>query len=287
MKCDMNSWLVVGAGRCGLQLARAMDAADLRIAGVVDVSSSRLASVESFGLPAYSVDQNLPPAPQLLVAIPDDELVKSGVSGLAFSRQPLVALHTSGLHPGKILSRGVGRACCLGSLHPLVSFPDGAGPLVPLDGRLATVEGDDQAFRAAERLAHRLQMSCFHIKPELKPHYHAAAVLAANFCHVLVKEARSLMESVGMEQDRASEALAPLVRASVENALTTLGWEGLTGPLVRADLHTIHVHRQSLAPRTRAVYDAISLLALDALTQEGTLDPPQIAALRSALTENT
>jgi len=262
-----------------------MTAADLRIAAVVDVSPSRLCRVESFGLPASSAEQDLPPSPQVLVAIPDDLLVTRGISDLAFTQDPEVVLHTSGLHPGEVLSRGVRQPCHLGSFHPLVTFPDGSGPLVPLAGRLATMEGDEEALRSAERLARRLHMSCFRITADRKPHYHAAAILAANFCHVLVGEARSLLTSAGLPLDLAVDALAPLVRESVQNALAARGWEKLTGPLVRKDVHTIRAHRQALAPPTRAVYDALSLLALGALARERRLDEPEVAALQSALTE--
>jgi len=82
----MASWLVIGAGRCGLQLARAMAAAGLDLAAVVAHSERSRRRVRRLlpGTPVAASGRPLPPSSHCLVAVPDAKL--AAVAALAVGR---------------------------------------------------------------------------------------------------------------------------------------------------------------------------------------------------------
>lgn len=272
-----HSWLVVGAGRCGLQLARAMTAAGVALTGVAvrSPASRRRARRLLPHTPLFSDEATLPPAAAILVAVPDDALPDvAGRLSKRLTAPPRVVLHTSGLHPAGVLAPLAGRQTAVGSIHPLVSFPAPGGPLVPLSGVLAAVEGEDRAVSAARALARSLGMRCHRLAAADKPRYHAAAVLAANLAHALVVAAREQLGSVGFGHRDSAAALEPLVAGAVRAAVEARGWERLTGPLVRGDAGTVESHLTALPEELRDAYRAVSAMALARLLQAGEVTAP-------------
>jgi predicted short-subunit dehydrogenase-like oxidoreductase (DUF2520 family) len=279
-------WLITGSGRCGVQLARAMVAAGVPLAGVVVRSARGRSRVRRLlpGTPAVGPAAPLPAAEALLVAVPDDRL-RECAAELA-GRVPAglrVAVHTSGLHPGSVLARLRERGIAIGSFHPLMSFPAAGGPAVPLAGALATVEGEEAAVRAGLRLARTLGMTGRRLAAADKPLYHAAAVLAANFTHLLVVEARAALEAAGLGHDEAARALAPLVRGAVAAALAADGLERLTGPISRGDAEAVAAHLRALDAPLAAAYRALARLAAVRLRRGGAPETVTKSALDSVL----
>lgn len=280
-------WLVIGAGRCGLQLARSMRAAGVAVAGVV-VRSPRGASRARRALPEVpriTGDRPFPEADAALLAVGDDALVACA-RAVAPRLGPAcrVALHVSGLHPASALAPLAARGRALGALHPLTSFPSATGALVPLDGVLAAVDGDGAALRAARALARALGMRARRVAPESRARYHAAAALAANLTHALVVAAREELVRCAFSPSDAAAALRPLLAASTAAALAARGWEALTGPVGRGDAATVGAHLRALSPDAAAAYAAVARLAADRLRAAGIISEHDAAKLLSALT---
>jgi predicted short-subunit dehydrogenase-like oxidoreductase (DUF2520 family) len=285
----LSQWFLVGAGRCGLQLARAMTAAGIEVVGILVRSGRGRARVRRAlpGVAALGPGDPIPPSSGVLFAVPE-----SAVSSCAAGFAPLIhpatsiALHTSGLLPATALSALAGRGCALGSLHPLISFPTGTGPAVPLTGVVATVEGDPKAVRAAERLARRLGMRPVRLSATAKPRYHAAAALAANMTHALVAAARAQLLRSGFPPRLVASALRPLVIGSVEAALSARGFENLTGPIARGDAAAVRAHLEVLPGRVATAYWAAAALAIAGLTEQGLISEKQAQELGLALTRH-
>jgi len=284
----MASWLVIGAGRCGLQLARAMAAAGLDLAAIVAHSERSRRRVRRLlpGTPVAASGRPLPPSSHCLVAVPDAELAAVAAE-LAGSLAPgtRVALHTSGLHPGAILTPLRGRARALGSFHPLLSFPTAGGAAVATAGAVAGIEGDPPALGAARALARALGMTPVQLTAAGKPRYHAAAVMAANLTHALVVEAREELLAIGLARPVVGAALAALVSSALGAALAAHGWEKLTGPLPRGDVASVEAHLAALPAATAAAYRAVAALAVGRLRDAAALDETTAARLFVALTE--
>ena len=213
---------VVGAGRLGTSLARA-----LRDSGIVVEGPLRRGEVPSRDVTV------------VLLCVPDAQIA-AAAAGIAPG--PVVG-HCSGATGLQPL--GQHRAF---SLHPLMTIP--AGGLTDFRGAPCAVEGDEVAVTLAERLG----MRPIRIAPEDRAAYHVAASMASNFLIILEDAAERLGATVGLGRDD----LLPIVRASVDN-WARLGADALTGPITRGDVATIARHRAALterAPDLLPMYDA-------------------------------
>lgn len=279
---------MIGAGRCGLQLARAIAAAGLELVGVAARSprSRRRAARLLDGVAVTFVGAPHPRATNWLFAVPDDVL-PGLAADLARTDQsaPRVAVHTSGVLGSDALAPLRGSVRGLGSFHPLLSFPSAEGALVSTAGALAAIEGDAAGLAACRSLARALAMRPLRLTADAKPRYHAAAVLAANLTHALVAEARSQFASCGVPPRVAVAALKALTASAVGAALEARGWERLTGPLTRGDVASLRAHLAALPPRVATVYRAVSALAVHRLSESGLIDETTARQELVALTE--
>jgi len=280
-------WALIGAGHCGLQLARALAVGGGGAVAVVEPNAARR-RIARRHLPGVTVASGLAQIPAVdtwLISIPDNELhpwpEQAVIEAVAL---PRIALHTSGLHPSDVLAPLARRGAAVGSFHPLVSFPTAGRSAVILDGAWAAIEGDAPALHAARAFARRLRMHSFLIDPAGKARYHAAASLAANLTYVLIVTARGLWATAGVPEEPASRAMEPLVLGAVRHALRARGMEDLTGPLARRDAAALRAHLAALPPGIAAAYAAVSLVALQALLDDGAVTGPTARTIEKALT---
>jgi len=139
-----------------------------------------------------------------------------------------------------------------------MTFPGPEITLPDLTGVPAAVDGDPEAVDAAHRIAAALGMVPFRV-PGDRRLYHAAAVLAGA-SGALLGEAARVLAAAGVDPTRAAALLAPLVHASVDNAVR-FGTQARTGPASRGDSTTLDAHRAALEEHgfsdIRAIYDAV------------------------------
>lgn len=75
--------------------------------------------------------------------------------------------------------------------------------------------------------------------------YHASAVVASNFVTMIVEVAREFAAKAGIND----VFLTPIIRRAIENSLEALHRDApppLTGPIARADVTTLELHRKAL-----------------------------------------
>ena len=225
---------IVGAGRVGTALARA-----LREAGV-DVDGPLGRGERPSGCDA------------IVLCVPDAEIASA--AEVVTAAAPLVG-HTSGATSVAALAHAGVPAF---GLHPLQSF---AHPGVRFEGAGAAVAGTTpEALAFATELAERLGMRPFEIDDEGRAAYHAAASVASNFLVTLQAAAEQVAAGAGLEREDARELLLPLVRQTVEN-VGALGPEAaLTGPVARGDEATVEAQRaavERVAPELLDLFDEL------------------------------
>ena len=217
---------VVGHGRLGTALCAALRAAGVTVDGPL-------------GRGATAAD-----AAVVLLCVPDAEIAAAAA---CIARGRLVG-HCSGattlapLHPHADTF----------SLHPLMTVTAAGADFA---GATAAIAGStDAALETARALAEALGLHPISVPDADRPAYHAAASMASNFLVTLEWAA----ERVG-GLDRA--ALAPLVRATVENWLAAGPHAALTGPITRGDDATVDAQRAAVAQRAPdliALFDALA-----------------------------
>ena len=182
----------------------------------------------------------------VLLCVPDREIAAASAALVAGA---LVG-HVSASAPLELLAPHERFA-----LHPLLSV---VGRGARFAGAACAIDGSTpRALAAARALAERLGMRARVIAPADRALYHAAASAASNYLVVVEGMAERLAARVGL--DRA--ALAPLVRATVDNWTADGARAALTGPIARGDEETVSRQRAAVAqaePGLLPLWDALA-----------------------------
>lgn len=219
---------IVGDGRLGGVLARALNAAGMLVLG----------PVERGGV--------IPDADIVLLCVPDSAIPDAATAARPHAR---FLGHVSG---------ATGLDTVDFSVHPLQTFTGTESPAV-FHGVGAAIAGrTDDALAIAGQLADVLGAHVFRIDDAHRASYHAAASFASNFVLAVLDAAETLAEAAGVPGDEARRLLAPLVGQTLENWVAAGASAVLTGPIARGDEATV--------ARQRAAAEEVGLQQLfDAL----------------------
>jgi predicted short-subunit dehydrogenase-like oxidoreductase (DUF2520 family) len=225
---------IIGAGRLGTALARALRAADVDVIGPLGRG------------------ETLPPVDAALLCVPDAEIrgVAAGIGDVRFVG------HTSGATQLSALD------CAGGAfgIHPLQTFAGGEGPQAFHGIGCAIGGATPSALSLARGLAERAGMKPVEIRDEDRAAYHAAASVASNFVVTLEATAEQIAAGAGLDLDQARALFAPLVRSTVENWIARGPTAALTGPIARGDQATVVRQRRAVAehaPQALALFDEL------------------------------
>jgi predicted short-subunit dehydrogenase-like oxidoreductase (DUF2520 family) len=228
---------VIGAGRVGTALARALRAAGYAVDGPAGRGQ-------------------VPAGEAVILCVPDHAI--AGCARIAASRGATLVGHTSGATPLSALAPAADAGAELFGLHPLQSF---SAPSTSLAGSGAAIGGStERALSFARELALDLGMEPFPIDERRRGAYHAAASIASNFLVTLEDVAEEVAAGAGLERSEARRLLGPLVRTTVER-WAAVGPDGaLTGPVARGDAETVAAQRgavEEVDPELLALFDAL------------------------------
>lgn len=198
----------------------------------------------------------------IFIAVSDREItnVVSQIIDLKMNLSQRKFLHTSGAESSKVLLPLEKHGAKIGSLHPLQSFTDFRRSSNQMKTTLFSYEGDldetlDYFFKQAS-------IRFFRIKPEDKPQYHLAAVVASNYLTATIHFAVKKMMALGIDEQTALQALSPLIDGTLENIKHVGTRQALTGPLIRGDEETIQKHMKVLDGDDLNFYCALGKEAL-------------------------
>jgi predicted short-subunit dehydrogenase-like oxidoreductase (DUF2520 family) len=225
---DAPSVVIVGAGRAGTSLARAL-------------ASSGWPTPELCGRDVTASD--VATADVVVIATPDDAV--AGVAATLVGSTDAAVVHLSGSLGLDVLAGHQRRA----SLHPLVSLPSPEVGAARLRGAWFAVAGDP----VARTLAAALDGKVLEVADDQRAAYHAAACIASNHLVALMGQVERVANAAGMP-------LAPyleLARSTLDNVAELGVAEALTGPAARGDVATLDRHRQAIGPREWPAYDAL------------------------------
>lgn len=272
---------IMGAGRAGTGLARALRASGVRVVGV----HGRHVHPGDDGVTVGALPPSLASASVVLVTVRDAQIDAALEELLAGPLAPgTVVLHASGSAEPSMLARVRAAGHPAGTFHPLVPIADPASAPELLRGAWIGVDGDERARECSTVLAAAIGARVLDIPPGEKARYHAAAVMVSNFPVVLLSLGERLLEEAGLDPAVAHSALRPLFLATAANLGAYRGARALTGPLVRGDDGTVRSHLAALGcdADALAVYRALSLAALPLALAAGAA-PEKIEAIREML----
>lgn len=259
---------LIGAGRLGKNLACSLLSSSLL--ELKALLNSTLASAHAAvqlvgeGRPIRSLTE-LEPADMLWITVPDDQIA-SIVSELAekqILKPGTLVIHCSGVLSSEILDPLALLGCYTASLHPFKAFSTQLDPNA-FRGCYCAVEGAPQAINTLTPLFTALGAILIAIKPEQKPVYHAAAVIASNYLVTLAATSGKLLVEAGVEAEIANQMIHQLMQSNLNNIKKTKNPEdALTGPLARGDTRTIKRHLEGInEANIRQFYCAAALATL-------------------------
>ncbi|MFJ4165474.1 DUF2520 domain-containing protein [Microbacterium sp. NPDC089698] len=226
-----RSIAVVGAGRLGGVLARALGEAGFEVRG------------------PFGRGDEIPAVDVVILCVPD-----AAIHDAASAARPHARLigHVSG---------ATGLDDVDFSIHPLQTFTGSEAPDVfhgigaAIDGRTA------EALAAAEGIARALGAHPFRVDDAHRAGYHASASIASNLLLAVLDAAEQVAGSAGIPSAEARTILAPLVRQTVENWVGVGAARALTGPIARGDEETVARQRAAVVegvPELAPLFDALT-----------------------------
>ncbi|MBL8840642.1 MAG: DUF2520 domain-containing protein [Planctomycetes bacterium] len=285
---------LLGAGRAGRALARALHARGLPLGAIANRSarsSSAAARSIGAGTPAAARDAFLPGA-TTLIGVPEGELAPLAVE-LAEQLPDCagaIALHLSGALSAEVLAPLRSRGIAIGSLHPLAAFA--ALDEAPRDftGVTFDLDGDPTACAAARALVAALGGVALELggggQRDGKPLFHAAACTVSNAAVALFELAEQLAARAGAPPDVARAALVALSRSTLDNLARLGAPAALTGPIERGEVAIVAAHLAALArtaPELLPAYRDFARATLATARRSGRLAPAAAAALDALL----
>jgi predicted short-subunit dehydrogenase-like oxidoreductase (DUF2520 family) len=282
---------IVGTGRLGTSLGRALAKAGYRLVGLSDsnlAAARRARRIIGQGLAADAPARAAEEAEVVFLCVPD-EAIRPAAAALARSGvdwRGKVVFHTSGLTPAAALRPLRARGASTASFHPVQSFPLPTTPPERFRGTSVGLEGDAKALAAGRKIVRALGGRPLMLRGRDKALYHAACSLVSNLLVPLFDLACEALERAGIPPERIEGVLLPLLEGTLQAVKQINRAEALTGPLARGDAETVRRHLRALGrlPQAEAVYRLLGKRALDLLAQKG-LPEKDIRRLRARLEE--
>ena len=254
---------IISAGRVGSALGVALERAHHIVGACSAVShaSRRRAQQRLPDTPVVAPQEVAARAELLLLTVPDAELA-SLISGLAAThavRPGTIVAHTSGANGIGILAPLAEQGCVPLAIHPAMTFTGSDEGIARLpDTCFGVTAADEIGYAIAQSLVLEIGGEPFRVREDARTLYHAALAHASNHVVTVVLDAVEALraalwgqellgqELVGDEPGGIAErVIAPLARASVDNALQR-GQGALTGPVARGDAAAVVRHLDAL-----------------------------------------
>ena len=281
---------IIGAGRVGRALARALREQGWRIGTVVTRSRrTARAAVRAIGggTPSPSEWPKLFAADVILIALPDRTIesvarkladVGAGLSRPAVARakaggvkpplQGKTVLHTSGSLSHAILAPLRRRGAAIGAMHPMQTF--GHGAATRLDGVVFGIDGDARAVRVAQQMVRALGGIPVRVRPERKVTYHLSGGFAAQHLLAVLEAGVRILMDAGLTRKQATQALLSMAQQTMDNLRRVGPQKAWTGPVPRGDYSTVGKHMRALRrfpPEYKQAYVALTRLAVRMLAR--------------------
>lgn len=259
---------IAGAGRVAQALGRLLRERGEPVVALAGRNADHAAVAARFIGPIEALPLSELPsrASRILIAVSDDAIADVAQELHRGGFTSGIALHVSGASPVEALQvlRDAGVAC--GSMHPLQTIATPEQGVASLRGCSYAITGDAAATDWAEEITGKLGGRVLRIAPELRPLYHAAGVLASNALTGILAASVAIFRQCGIGERDALDALAPLARTSLENALAHGPVQALTGPVVRGDAETVASHLEALKTQPAEIQELYRASARQLLT---------------------
>jgi len=256
---------IVGPGRAGSALGRALHAAGYTIAAIGGRNPDNIRNLaQELGAracqsPATTIDI----ADLTILAVPDDvilPLAADMVESLCSAAGHAV-VHLSGAQDrGALRPLAQGASLRTGVFHPLQTFRRGPEAVENVGGTYFGIDADPPLRDQLTAMASDIKGHVFDLAGVDRALYHAAAVFAANYSMTLLAEAIGLAGEAGLDKETAQRGMTMLLAGAVNNLKDLAPADAITGPASRGDEGTIQRHLAALKtdPAAQRLYQLLA-----------------------------
>ncbi len=280
----------IGAGTVGTALASTLSDHGYPVVAVSSrsrASADRLSAMVN-GCTAMNNGQEVAEAAELVFVTTPDDAIAGVVAGIVWhSGQSVV--HCSGADSVDSLEPADRMGALTGCFHPLQTFADVTQAIDNIAGSTFALEAGEPLLGSLKEIAAALGGDAIELGAGDKVVYHAAAVIACNYLVTLVKMATDLWETFGVEPERATRALVPLLRGTIANIERVGLPDCLTGPIARGDTGTVAKHLEALgetSPDLAATYRDLGRQTIPIAVTKGNIDHQQAEELLDLLRDS-
>lgn len=282
---------IIGAGRVGTALARALCAHSYNITAIYDRNANRAAqcaeqcSPSLHNLPVYAFPEDIT---LLFICVPDDELenaAQEAADNIKITSQAVIA-HCSGAKSSQALLPLQNKTLHLASCHPIQTFPGLPDDWQRLSGIYFGLEGDDFALQIIQQLVLDLDSHYVIVPAAKKALYHLGCALASNYMVAVADAALEAMQKAGITKTDARPVLEPLLRSTLDNIIAKGPARAATGPIIRGDTGTIQDHlaaMQQSKPELLPLYSVLGMRLVQIATDLATASQHDLTKIKELL----
>lgn len=263
---------VVGYGKLGRVLVRALIKARYRITSIIDSLEIDDKWLNSHEIICTNRVEDISADTDFVFVCINDDLIPE-ISGkiandLRFLK-PITIAHTAGSLPSTVIPIGSASKVSRLTWHPTQTFTGDEEPN-HFKNICVTMDGDLSAVAIGGQIARRLGAFDVEISPDSRDLYHLGCVFASNFLPVLFGNSMEMLIKTGMTKREAYHCLDPLIRSTMKSIKRKGIIEAITGPMVRDDQKTISRHKIAISesPHTIALYETLNAELLRMITSE-------------------
>ncbi len=243
---------VIGIGRLGSALAKALRKSHFNINALVDRNYSKLKLLAELVRPEIYSDKifDLQPVDIIFIAVPDDEVAKvvRELQGLFKQKQPSKHVyHTSGALTGDVFDPLRELSVAAASFHPIQTFSGKKEDWKKFHNIYIGLEGDSSALIKASEIIKAFKSHEIIIPKQYKGLYHLACTFASNYLISLEAVVIELFKEMNFSEQQTLNIIYPLLSTTVENLKSNGIAEALTGPISRGDWGTVKKHLKILS----------------------------------------
>ena len=265
----------IGAGVVGATLAIALRGLGYPVAAA---ASRTRASAEALaarveGCAVVDGPQDVADRAALVFITTPDDAIEDVATFVRWREGQWVA-HCSGVKPAAALHAARAQGGVIGAFHPFQTFVSADRALDDLAGIVFGIEAEGSLLPMLETMATELGGIPVQVPPDARAAYHASAIVSCGYMVALAEAGAGLWEAAGLPRRDGLRALAPLMRATVNNIGTSGTAQAFTGPLARGDVGTVRLHLETLerlVPRLVPLYCRLGLEALPLAAKKGRL----------------
>lgn len=259
----------IGAGNVGFSLGKYLSVKGLSLSGFYSRNFNSSLEAASFaGGRAYeNIEELVNNTDLILITTQDDEIIPTWDKIKKLNLQNKIIGHCSGSLSSQLfdtLQSGV----FFYSIHPIYAFSDKYNDYKKLQSIYFTLEGSKKKLNFMQSFIEGLGNKVIALDANQKPLYHLACVFSSNLVLSLLNIATDYMSNFNIGEEDALEALYPLILNNLSNISEKGLCRSITGPVVRADIHTIAKHLEVIPKEHKELYICLSNNLLKLSKQE-------------------